>query len=136
MKKNKALAVAVTAAVSLLACGGTDTSTDTTAATDTTVVTADSTAAKLAAVTIDVTVGTDSSPDRVEKVALGAQVTLSLTNPGADDEFHLHGYDMTTGETARGETSTITFVADKSGEFEVESHVSGQVYVTIVVEGS
>ena len=136
MKKNKALAVAVTAAVSLLACGGTDTSTDTTAATDTTAVAADSTAAKLAAVTIDVTVGTDSSPDRVEKVALGAQVTLSLTNPGADDEFHLHGYDMTTGETARGETSTITFVADKSGEFEVESHVSGQVYVTIVVEGS
>lgn len=136
MKKNKALAVAVIAAVSLLACGGTDTSTDTTAATDTTAVAADSTAAKLAAVTIDVTVGTDSSPDRVEKVALGAQVTLSLTNPGADDEFHLHGYDMTTGETARGETSTITFVADKSGEFEVESHVSGQVYVTIIVEGS
>jgi len=127
------IALSVLAALSLTACSGSSGSTDTTAAADTTVAPADTTASKLAAVTISVTVGTDSSADRIEKVALGAQVTLSLTNPDADDEFHLHGYDMTTGETMRGETSTITFVADKAGEFEVESHVSEQVYVTIVV---
>jgi hypothetical protein len=133
MKKHTSIALSVLAALSLTACGGSSSSTDTTAAADTTVAPADTTASKLAAVTISVTVGTDSSADRIEKVALGAQVTLSLTNPDADDEFHLHGYDMTTGETMKGETSTITFVADKAGEFEVESHVSEQVYVTIVV---
>ncbi|MEY4081251.1 MAG: hypothetical protein RL430_1681 [Actinomycetota bacterium] len=133
MNKHTSIALSVLAALSLTACGGSSGSTDTTAAADTTVAPADTTASKLAAVTISVTVGTDSSADRIEKVALGAQVTLSLTNPDADDEFHLHGYDMTTGETKKGETSTITFVADKAGEFEVESHVSEQVYVTIVV---
>jgi len=127
------IALSVLAALSLTACSGSSGSTDTIAAADTMVAPADTAASKLAAVTISVTVGTDSSADRIEKVALGAQVTLSLTNPDADDEFHLHGYDMTTGETMRGETSTITFVADKAGEFEVESHVSEQVYVTIVV---
>ena len=133
MKKHTHIALSVLAALSLTACGGSSGSSDTTAAPDTTVAPADTAGSKLAAVTISVTVGTDSSPDRIEKVALGAQVTLSLTNPDADDEFHLHGYDMTTGETKKGETSTITFVADKAGEFEVESHVSEQVYVTIVV---
>lgn len=133
MKKHTSIALSVLVALSLTACGGSSGSTDTTAAVDTTVAPADTTASKLAAVTISVTVGTDSSADRIEKVALGAQVTLSLTNPDDDDEFHLHGYDMSTGETKKGETSTITFVADKAGEFEVESHVSEQVYVTIVV---
>jgi len=134
MKKNTNIALSVLAALSLTACGGSSGSSDTTAAPDTTAVSTDTSASKLAAVTVSVTVGTDSSPERVEKVALGAQVTLTLTNPDADDEFHLHGYDMSTGETKKGETSTITFVADKAGEFEVESHVSEQVYVTIVVE--
>jgi hypothetical protein len=133
MKKHTPIALSVLIALSLTACGGSSGSSDTAAAPDTTVAPADTAGSKLAAVTISVTVGTDSSPDRIEKVALGAQVTLSLTNPDADDEFHLHGYDMTTGETKKGETSTITFVADKAGEFEVESHVSEQVYVTIVV---
>lgn len=133
MKKHNAIVIIVVAGMTLLGCGGADTSPDTTAAADITAVTGDSTAPKLAGVNINVTVGKDSSPDRTEKVALGAQVTLSLTNPDADDEFHLHGYDMTTGETTKGETSTITFVADKPGEFEVESHVTGQVYVVIVV---
>lgn len=134
MKKNTNIALSVLAALSLTACGGSSDSSDTTAAPDKTAVSTDTSASKLAAVTVSVTVGTDSSPERVEKVALGAQVTLTLTNPDADDEFHLHGYDMSTGETKKGETSTITFVADKAGEFEVESHVSEQVYVTIVVE--
>jgi len=133
MKKHTHIALSAIAALSFTSCGGSSGSSDTTAAPDTTVAPVDTAATKLAAVTISVTVGKDNSPDRVEKVALGAQVTLSLTNPDADDEFHLHGYDMTTGETMKGETSTITFVADKAGEFEVESHVSEQVYVTIVV---
>mgnify|MGYP006287313801 FL=1 len=137
MKKHTHIALSAIAALSLAACGGSgDSAADTTASPDSTAVSSSPTnpAAKVGTVEISVTVGTDSSADRVEKVALGAQVTLTLTNPDADDEFHLHGYDMTTGETKKGETSTITFIADKAGEFEVESHVSEQVYVTIVVE--
>lgn len=134
MKRHITIALTLLAALSLKACGGTSGSSDTTVAPDTTSATSGTSAAKIGAVSISVTVGTDSSPDRVENVALGAQLTLTLTNPAADDEFHLHGYDLSTGETKKGETSTITFVADKAGEFEVESHVSEQVYVTIVVE--
>ena len=84
-------------------------------------------------VTIAVTVGVDSSPERVEHVALGSQVTLALTNPNEDDEFHLHGYDLSPGETPKGETATITFTADKIGEFEVESHHTEDVLVVINV---
>jgi hypothetical protein len=84
-------------------------------------------------VTIAVTVGVDSGPERVEQVALGSQVTLALTNPNEDDEFHLHGYDLSPGETPKGETATITFTADKIGEFEVESHHTADVLVVINV---
>ena len=134
MKKHTHIALSAIAVLSFTSCGGSSGSSDTTAAPDTTVAPVDTAATKLAAVTISVTVGKDNSPDRVEKVALGSEVTLTLTNPDADDEFHLHGYDLTTGKTKKGETSTITFVADKAGEFEVESHVSEQVYVIISVE--
>ena len=37
-------------------------------------------------VQIDVMVGTDSGPDRIEKVKLGSDVTLNITNPNAADE--------------------------------------------------
>ena len=115
------------------ACGGA-TSSDTTLPSDSTVATSDSSAGKLAAATINVTVGTDSGKDRVENVALGSQVTLNITNPAADDEFHLHGYDLEAGKTPKGETATISFTADKTGEFEVESHVTEELILTIIVE--
>ena len=85
-------------------------------------------------VVIDATVGEDSGEDRTEKVALGSEVTLNITNPDEEDEFHLHGYDLSTGETPADETATITFTADKAGEFEMESHMSGEVLLVIVVE--
>jgi hypothetical protein len=95
--------------------------------------TSDSTVSVPENVTIAVTVGVDSGPERVEQVALGSQVTLTLTNPNEDDEFHLHGYDLSPGETPKGETATITFTADKAGEFEVESHHTEDVLVIINV---
>jgi hypothetical protein len=82
---------------------------------------------------ISVTVGVDSSPDRVEEVALGQEVALTLTNPEADDEFHLHGYDLGGGVTTKGETTTLTFSATEAGEFELESHVTGDVLVVVKV---
>ena len=128
--------IPLVAAVALGACGGTS-SPATTLGPDTTVVPNDSVTAEQApenAVTIDVTVGEDSGKDRVETVALGAEVTINITNPEDGDEFHLHGYDMSSGEVGSGETATISFTADKAGEFEVESHVTEELIMTIVVK--
>jgi len=128
------LVIAVSALVVLSACsGGSDVeSTDTTvtASVDTTT---DATVATPENVTISVTVGVDSGADRIEQVALGSEVTISIVNPNEDDEFHLHGYDLSPGETPKGETATITFTADTAGEFEVESHDTGDVLVIINV---
>jgi hypothetical protein len=91
--------------------------------------------AKVAApVEISITVGTDSAKDRVEEVALGSQVNITLTNPAADDEFHLHGYDLSAGKTPMGEAAVITFTADTAGEFEIESHITEEVLAIISVK--
>ena len=119
--------------LSLGACSSNDSTADTTipsAATPT-----DPTDSKMAAPTeVSVIVGTDSSPDRIEEVALGANVQVMLSNPQADDEFHLHGYDLSPGETKMGEASIISFTADKAGDFEIESHVTEDVLVIIRVK--
>ncbi len=121
------------------ACGSDKKSTSTSAAstasapTATTVGTTTTTAAANA-LTISVTVGSDSSPTRVEHVPLGATVTLELTDPNADEEYHVHGYDLGEGtEVPKGTTSKITFVADKAGTFEVESHKTDEVLVQLQV---
>jgi len=130
----KITAPLVALVLALSACGGSGTTDTTSPAVDSSApVTTDPAAGKLAAVTVDVTVGVDSGADRRESIALGAPVTVNLVNPGGDDEFHLHGYDLSTGETPKGVTSSISFTANKAGEFELESHVSGDVLVVLVV---
>ena len=84
-------------------------------------------------ITIDITVGENSSPDRVEEIPLGSEVTLNFTNPQADDEYHVHGYDLGEGITKKGETKTFSLTADKAGDYEVESHVSEAVLVILRV---
>jgi hypothetical protein len=119
--------------LSLGACSSNDSAADTTmpsAATPT-----NPTDSKMAAPTeVSVIVGTDSSPDRIEEVTLGANVQVTLSNPNADDEFHLHGYDLSPGETKMGEVSIISFTADKAGDFEIESHITEDVLVIIRVK--
>ena len=83
-------------------------------------------------VQIDVMVGTDSGPDRIEKVKLGSDVTLNITNPGADDEFHVHTIDLEQ-KVAKGVTATFNFVADTPGTYEVESHTTETVLLVIEV---
>ena len=115
------------------ACSSSDSATDTTmpnAASPT-----NPSNSKMAAPTeISVVVGTDSSPDRIEEVTLGANVQVTLSNPNADDEFHLHGYDLSPGETKMGQVSIISFTADKAGDFEIESHITEDVLVIIRVK--
>lgn len=82
---------------------------------------------------IIVTVGVDSGPDRVEEVSVGESVELTIVNPDDDDEFHVHGFDLGGEETPAGEEKVFAFTATEAGDFEVESHVSGEVLVVIRV---
>jgi hypothetical protein len=101
---------------------------------DTTVVAAEPSAKVAGPIEISVIVGTDSATDRVEEVPLGSQVNITLTNPNADDEFHLHEYDLSTGDTPKGESAVISFTADKAGLFDLESHVTDEVLVIISIK--
>ena len=86
-------------------------------------------------VIIEATVGADTGPERLESVALGSNVVLSITNPTSDDEFHLHGYEL--GDAVvmpAGQTETFSFLADQAGEFELESHETGDVLLVLSVD--
>lgn len=85
-------------------------------------------------VVISATVGVDTGPERIESVPRGSTVSITLSNPSARDEFHLHGYDLGDGqEVAAGESVTYTFTADTAGEFELESHTTGAVLLVLRV---
>jgi hypothetical protein len=73
------------------------------------------------------TVGENSGETNIISFTKGSNVELTIVNPESDDEIHLHGYDLTTGELAKGTKSVISFVADEAGDFEIESHMSEQV---------
>ena len=137
-KKIWKLMLVLAPLVGLAACSSDSATTDTVVAT----VAVDSTASMSGdpsttvnegRVTVDVTVGENSSPDRVEEIPLGSEVTHNFTNPQADDEYHVHGYDLGEGITKKGETKTFSLTADKAGDYEVESHVSEAVLVILRV---
>ena len=85
--------------------------------------------------TIDVTVGTDdfttSGGTRVVSVPKGTAVTINMTAPDAED-YHLHGYDLEQKADA-GKTSTFEFTADQTGQFDLESHLTEQTLLVLVV---
>jgi hypothetical protein len=83
-------------------------------------------------VQISVTVGKDDATDRVEKVKRGASIQLAVSNPASDDSFHLHGYDIEQ-DVKVGAKGIISFIADKAGTFELESHVTNKPLLTLVV---
>ena len=134
MKKLFAVVTPLLLIASLASCSDTDADEGANLSADTTVVAADPSAKVAGPTEISVTVGTDSAVDRVEEVPLGSQVNITLTNPNADDEFHLHEYDLSTGETPKGESAVISFTADKAGLFDLESHVTDEVLVIISVK--
>lgn len=85
-------------------------------------------------VRIDVTVGTDSGADRIEQVPLGSTVVLTITDPVATQEYHVHGFDLGDDqEFEPGQVATFTFTADTAGEFEVESHITDALLVVLQV---
>lgn len=145
MRRTTTAVVSFLLSVLLIGCGDSDSSTPESVAQttvsvtnvestpDSVVETSSTTTAPVDTVRILVTVGVDSGPDRVEAVKLNQQVELTIVNPKADDEFHLHGYDLGGGVTKAGEEKTFAFTATEAGEFEVESHVSETVLVVLKV---
>jgi hypothetical protein len=134
MRKLFAVVTPLLLIASLASCSDTDADEGANLSADTTVVAADPSAKVAGPTEISVTVGTDSAVDRVEEVPLGSQVNITLTNPNADDEFHLHEYDLSTGDTPKGEAAVISFTADKPGLFDLESHVTDEVLVIISIK--
>lgn len=125
--------LACTLAILVASCGSSnDESVPETTATSSSVATT-TTVAAIEPLQIDVTVGEDSSPDRIELVEVGASVRITLTNPAAEDEYHLHGYDIVTSKMAPGMPATISFTADEPGTFELESHVTSDVLVVLEI---
>ncbi len=127
MNRFRALALLPLVSLAFVACSDDDSKTDATPAPTT-----EATTNTVGSVTIDVTVGTDSGEDRVEQIHLGATLTLNITDPAADQTYHVHDYDFEQ-EVAAGETATFTFTADKAGTFEVESHVTEEVILVLEV---
>ena len=84
-------------------------------------------------VEISVIIGQTSGSAVAYQATLGSKVQIKLLNPDADDEFHLHGYDLSATATA-GQETTIEFTADQLGSFDLESHVTGEWILTLVVE--
>lgn len=127
-------ALPVLAVLLLASCGSTgDDATTTTVVTTTSTPTATTVAPVDEPLEIEVTVGEDSGPDRIELVELGSSVRITLTNPGIEDEYHLHGYDIVTKKMAPGMPATISFTADEPGTFELESHVTNEVLVVLEI---
>ena len=89
-------------------------------------------------VIITVVVGGDgddgAAAERTETVGLGMTVSVTIVNPDIDDEFHLHGFDLGDGdEVPKGQSQTFTFVSDRPGTFELESHVTDDVLMLLKV---
>ncbi len=154
MRTLRALALIPALGLTLVACGSDDTTVDgptaptttpadttsggaqtTTGGADTTESGGDTTtpgSVQSGPVQIDVLIGTDSGEDRVERVTAGSEITLNITNPNADDEFHVHVIDLEQA-AAKGEMATMNFTLDTPGTYEVESHITQDVLVVIDV---
>jgi len=140
-------------AITLTACGSSSgTTNESIIASDTTIISddegaVDETASTVVApsdavvnadgsISINVIVGTDDydtlAGDRVVKVALGSAVTITLTDPNEDQDYHLHIYDVG-AEAKKGEPGVISLVVDQAGQFDVESHTTGKMLLVLVV---
>ena len=110
----------------------TDSGDDTDSAQDAT--SQDTATATAEVVEISVIIGQTSGSAVAYQATLGSTVQIKILNPDADDEFHLHGYELGGGVTPAGQEAIIEFTADKLGTFDLESHVTGEWILTLVVE--
>jgi hypothetical protein len=125
MKKVLGACVVLTMIVS--GCASSD------SASNTTTTLAPTTTVAVEPLEIDVVVGENSGNDRIEVVALGDDVRITLVNPTQEDEYHLHGYDIVSKKMAPGAPATLSFTANVAGTFELESHVTNEVLVVLEI---
>lgn len=145
MRLRRHLLLALPLAVSLIGCGGDDSATstqDAPAGTESPVasptdapVPPTSTAGKdtpasgtpaTESLYLEVDLEDDAPVDA--SVVVGSPVTIVITSD-EEHEFHLHGYDI----ELSGDEVTFEFVADKLGEFELETHDTSEVVVVLDV---
>jgi hypothetical protein len=119
----KKFALAAVAVFALASCGGT-TTTDSTSAPTTVPASASD---EIKTETFTLTVGENSGAKNIVSFSKGSNVELTIVNPTANDEVHLHGYDLSTGDLPKGEKSVISFIANDTGDFEIESHITEEV---------
>lgn len=125
--KKSFLVFSAVAVLTLAACGGSS-SNESNNDSDTTVASSISSEPSESTVQeITITIGKNSGTDVVSEVKQGEEVKVTFLNNDADDEIHIHGYDLSTGDMKKGTPSSITFTASKTGDFEMESHVSEEV---------
>lgn len=72
----------------------------------------------------------DQTPQTL-KAFEGENVVLKVTGD-EEEELHIHGYDLTLGLSAN-EPKELTFVADKTGRFEIELHSNETVIAALEV---
>lgn len=77
---------------------------------------------------VSILVDADSGETQDVSVALGTPMTIRIRST-TSEEFHLHGYDL----ELTGTDVTFTFVADKLGDFELETHGSGALILLLSV---
>jgi uncharacterized lipoprotein YajG len=128
MTTMKKLFAACAALMMLAGCA-----TSETVATTTTAVATTTTTVAPEPLDIEVIVGENSGDERIEVVALGDDVRITLVNPTQEDEYHLHGYDIVSKKMAPGAPATLTFTANVAGTFELESHVTNDVLVVLEI---
>jgi len=128
MTSMKKLFAACAALAILAGCA-----TSETVATTTTDVTTTTTPIASEPLEIDIIVGENTGDERIEVVALGDDVRITLVNPTQEDEYHLHGYDIASKKMAPGAPATLTFTANVAGTFELESHITNDVLVVLEI---
>ena len=114
-------------------CSSSDSTSDTADDTESSEESTDETTATDEVVEIYVIIGQTSGSAVAYQATLGSKVQIKLLNPDADDEIHLHGYVLSANATA-GQEVSIDFTADQLGSFDLESHVTGEWILTLVVE--
>jgi hypothetical protein len=77
---------------------------------------------------INIFIDVDEGAVQEAAVPLGSPVNIRVRS-SAEDEFHLHGYDL----DLRGTDVLFTFTADRLGEFLLEGHDSGQQILILTV---
>lgn len=126
------LALAVTPAMVVGACGnnGTPSGTDpkTTTSAERVTTTTDQPVHRL---TVSVMAGKVVGGARRERIEVGEIVDITV-NSDAGDELHVHGYDRT-AEVKAGAPTGLRFTADIPGVFEVELEESGLKLLEIEV---